>query len=244
MAIFLCLHLHLVVILTNTNIPINNFDIASPAVVGLILSQIPNVVNSIDQEGNLPIHLLATRSLAIGEYATEQRYNCEKCLGLYLNANPDPSADLLMSLQSLPVWLRDLAVVNPVVQKILNYKIAKILPTVITIGDFVFYFMVVVFFQLSVISSIRHRVEGTEYTEVGYLIGLSIPSIWFILRELVQAVSFATIGSFSTWLWDASNWFDMFYFVLIVSKVLGLRYEFKLMSHFSVFAQYCHRYTG
>lgn len=230
--------------MTNTNIPINNFDIASPAVVGLILSQIPNVVNSIDQEGNLPIHLLATRSLAIGEYATEQRYNCEKCLGLYLNANPDPSADLLMSLQSLPVWLRDLAVVNPVVQRILNYKIAKILPTVITIGDFVFYFMVVVFFQLSVISSIRHRVEGTECTEVGYLIGLSIPSIWFILRELVQAVSFATIGSFSTWLWDASNWFDMFYFVLIVSKPLGLRYENKLMPHFSVFAQYCHRYTG
>lgn len=132
-----------------------------------------------------------------------------------------------MSLQSLPVWLRDLAVVNPVVQRILNYKIAKILPTVITIGDFIFYFMVVAFFQVSVISSITHRVEGTEYTEVGYLVGLSIPSVWFILRELVQAVSLATIGSFSTWLWDFSNWFDMFYIVLIVSNQCNFRMKMR-----------------
>jgi hypothetical protein len=62
--------------------------------------------------GDLTIHLLATRSHAIREYETEKRLNCQKCLGYYLEANPRPTAGLLMALQSLPDWLRDIAVVR------------------------------------------------------------------------------------------------------------------------------------
>jgi hypothetical protein len=191
--------------------------IASPAVVGLLLAQTPGVVNSVDKEGNLPIHLLSTRSQAIGEYATEQRTNCEKCLGLYLEANPKPTAELLMSLQSLPDWLRDLAVVNPVVQRFLNFKIAKPFPTAITIGDFIFYILVIVFYQNAVIASIEERsdVAGSSLNS-NYLVGLYFAAFYFALREFVQAVSLATIGLFSTWVWDGTNWFDIFYIILII----------------------------
>lgn len=195
--------------------------------VGLLLSQNPTVVDSIDKEGNLPIHLLSTRSHAIGEYATEQRTNCQKCLGLYLQANPKPTAELLMSLQSLPDWLRDLAVVNPVVQRFLNVKIATPLPTAITIGDFIFYILVIVFYQRAVIWSINDRVKGTDNITqfTGYLAGLYIAAIYFALREFVQAVSLATIGLFSTWVWDGTNWFDIFYIILILFWTIVMQRE-------------------
>jgi hypothetical protein len=200
--------------------------IASPAVVGLLLAQTPAVVNSVDKEGNLPIHLLSTRSQAIGEYATEQRTNCQKCLGLYLGANPKPTAELLMSLQSLPDWLRDLAVVNPVVQRFLNFKIAKPFPTAITIGDFICYILVIVFYQRAVIWSIEERsdVEVSSLNS-GYLIGLYLCAIYFLLREFIQAVSLATIGLFSTWVWDGTNWFDIFYIVLILYWTVVIQRE-------------------
>ena len=200
--------------------------------MGLLLSQNPSVVDSIDQEGNLPMHLLATRSQAIGEYATEQRTNSQKCLALYLTANPKPTAELLMSLQSLPDWLRDLAVVNPVVQRILNIKISNPLPTAITLGDFIFYAMVILFFQLAVIESIKDREGGIgTFTEFGYLWGLGIPAVYFALREFVQAVSLWSIGLFSTWVWDGTNWFDMFYIALILFWVGVIKKE--LMDSYS-----------
>lgn len=185
--------------------------------MGLLLAQTPGVVNSVDNEGNLPIHLLSTRSQAIGEYATEQRTNCEKCLGLYLGANPKPTAELLMSLQSLPDWLKDLAVVNPVVQRFLNFKIAKPFPTAITIGDFIFYILVIVFYQRAVIWSIEERSNAAVSSlNSDYLVGLYLAAFYFALREFVQAVSLATIGLFSTWVWDGTNWFDIFYIILII----------------------------
>lgn len=175
------------------------------------------MVDSIDREGNLPIHLLSTRSQAIGEYATEQRINCQKCLQWYLEANPKPTAELLMSLQSLPHWLRDSAVVHPVVQRFLNRKISQPFPTAITIGDFVFYTLVIVYSQLAVIDSIQDRVEGSNAVwNHGHLAGLYVAAVYFAFRELVQAVSLATIGLFSTWVWDGTNWFDIFYILLIL----------------------------
>ena len=118
---------------------------ASPGVVGLLLSQNPAVVDSIDLEGNLPIHLLATRAQAIRSDENEKCDNCQECFGLYLNAHPSATADLLTALQSLPDWLRNSAVLSPVVQKILNIKILQHFPTAITILDFVFYFIVIGF---------------------------------------------------------------------------------------------------
>jgi ankyrin repeat protein len=189
---------------------------ASPGVVNLLISQHAAVVDSIDLEGNLPIHLLATRAQAIKDEEKDKCANCQKCLGLYLDAQPRATADLLTALQSLPVWLRDIAVINPVVQKVLNEKISQRFPTAVTMLDFVFYLLVIAFFQVAVIGSLGDRYGGTKVFDQRVLIPLYLAASWFSLREVVQASSLASLGLFKTWLNDPSNWFDILYIFLIL----------------------------
>ncbi|KAL9187577.1 hypothetical protein ACHAXT_001680 [Thalassiosira profunda] len=189
---------------------------ASPGVVGLLLSQNPAVVNSVDLEGNLPIHLLATRAQAIKEYETEKCTNCQECFSLYLNAGPAATADLLTALQSLPDWLRDSAVLSPVVQKILNMKIAQRFPTAIVLMDFVFYVLVIAFFQLSVIKSLEDRYNPDQpKMSQGYTVPLYLAVFYFSVREIVQALSLASLGLFNNWVTDLENWLDVVYILLI-----------------------------
>lgn len=189
---------------------------ASPGVVGLLLSQNPGVVNSIDLEGNLPIHLLATRAQAINEDESDKCANCQACFSLYLNAQPSPTADLLTALQSLPEWLRDYAVLSQVVQKILNMKISQRFPTAVTVLDFFFYIMVITFFQLAVIDSLEDRYNGTNNLNKGYLVPLYLAVVYFTVREMIQARSLASLGLFNTWVADFENWLDVIYILLIL----------------------------
>jgi len=183
---------------------------ASPGVVGLLLSQNPAVVNSVDLEGNLPIHLLATRAQAIKEHEKEKCTNCQECFSLYLDAHPRATADLLTALQSLPDWLRDSAVLSPVVQKILNIKISRRFPTAVTLLDMVFYVIVIAFFQLAVDETVKES-SGTPYVAP-----LFLAALYFTLREIVQALSLLSLGLFSTWVRDLENWMDMVYICLIL----------------------------
>lgn len=210
-----------------------------------MLSQNPAVVNSIDLEGNLPIHLLATRAQAINEDEREKCSNCQDCFSFYLEANPTGSADLLTALQSLPDWLRDSAVLSPVVQRILNLKIAQRFPTAVTLLDFLFYIFVITFFQLAVTASLSERAQSANVgtykldpewptaaptsppagtsgnTEEilsmnkGFLAPLYLAVFYFSMREIVQSFSLASLGLFNTWLADLENWFDMIYILLI-----------------------------
>ena len=189
---------------------------ASPGVVNLLISQHAAVVDSIDLEGNLPIHLLATRAQAVKEDEKDKCVNCQKCLGFYLDAQPRATADLLTALQSLPDWLRDFAVINPEVQKVLNEKISQRFPTSVTIFDFVFYVLVIPFFQVSVIDSIEKRYGVTDTMDQKWLVPLYLAASWFLLREIVQALSLASLGLFKTWVNDPSNWFDILYIFLIL----------------------------
>ena len=189
---------------------------ASPGVVNLLISQHAAVVDSIDLDGNLPIHLLATRAQAIKDDEKDKCDNCQKCLGFYLDAQPRATADLLTALQSLPDWLRDIAVINPEVQKVMNEKISQRFPTAVTMLDFVFYLLVIGFFQVAVIGSLRSRYGETTEFDQRYLIPLYLAASWFLLREIVQALSLASLGLFKTWLNDPSNWFDILYIFLIL----------------------------
>lgn len=195
---------------------------ASPGVVNLLISQHAAVVDSIDLEGNLPIHLLATRAQAVKEGDKEKFVNCQKCLGFYLDAQPRATADLLTALQSLPDWLRDFAVINPEVQKVLNKKISQRFPTSVTMFDFVFYVLAIALFQVAVIDSLeaRYGVEDENGLPVVFnqqiLIPLYLTASWFLLREIMQALSLASLGLFKTWLNDPSNWFDILYISLLV----------------------------
>ncbi len=203
---------------------------ASPGVVNLLISQHAAVVDSIDLEGNLPIHLLATRAQAVKEGDKEKFVNCQKCLGFYLDAQPRATADLLTALQSLPDWLRDFAVINPEVQKVLNEKISQRFPTSVTMFDFVFYLLAIALFQVAVIRSLKERYEvEDENTGLPFvfdqriLIPLYLTASWFLLREIVQALSLASLGLFKTWLNDPSNWFDILYISLLVFWSVSMR---------------------
>ena len=68
------------------------------------------------------------------------------------------------------------------------------------------------------IGSIKDRSNNysTKNLKHGYLAVLYVAAIYFTFRELVQAVSLATLGLFSTWLSDRTNWFDLVYIILIL----------------------------
>ena len=188
---------------------------SSPSAVSLLVGRHPAVVDSIDLEGNLPIHLLATSAQSVnsvdGERAggeendkANKRDNCRECLRFYLGASPCASTDLLTALQNLPEFLKNDAVLNPTVQRILNRKISKAFPTAVVLLDFAFYILVIVFFQLSVVGYLREGGNGLALS-----IPLYLAAIYFTLREVVQALSLVSLGLIRTWLWDKQNWLDL-----------------------------------
>ncbi len=188
----------------------------------VLLSWDRTVANVMDLEGNLPIHLLASCAHAIGadekqELTTDERKaNCQKCLSLYLGARPRAEGHLLMGLQGLPDWLRDYAVLSPVVQRILNVKIAMRFPTAVTLMDFFFYVIVIFCFQIAVVMSLKDRANDTKDLNTNYLIPLFMAAIYFFMREIVQMLSLATMGQFKTWAYNFENWLDTFYIFLVV----------------------------
>eukprot|EP00804_Cyclotella_cryptica_P025356 CCRYP_012464-RB/>CCRYP_012464-RB protein AED:0.07 eAED:0.07 QI:1536/1/1/1/0.66/0.28/7/2526/498 len=56
----------------------------------------------------------------------------------------------------------------------------------------------------------------TNNLNKAYLGVLYFAAVHFFFREFFQAVSLATLGLFSTWLFDATNWFDIAYIILIL----------------------------
>lgn len=69
------------------------------------------IINAYDDDNHLPIHLLAMASKFPAEKVTERK-NAADCLTLYLDAKPTASADFLTAVQTLPEWLRDIAVIS------------------------------------------------------------------------------------------------------------------------------------
>lgn len=130
-----------------------------PAAVRLLLSLDPDIVDSIDK-GPLPLRVLAEYALTIkkeDEKREEKRESVRRCLEHLLNANPEPTADFLTALQSLPDWLSERAVVLPVVQIILNEKISQRFPTAVLMLDFYVLVMIIYSYSVNVVQSIENR---------------------------------------------------------------------------------------
>ena len=132
-----------------------------PAAVRLLLSLNKDIVNSMDG-GPLPLRVL-------GEYTTtikgeddkreEKRESVQRCLEHLLNAEPDPTADFLTTLQSLPDWLSERAVVMPVVQIMLNEKISRRFPTSVLMMDFYMIVLIIVSYSHAVVRSLNLRFD-------------------------------------------------------------------------------------
>jgi len=191
---------------------------AAPAAVRLLLSLNKNIVNSQDG-GPLPLRVLAEFASTVRK-DIEQRDSVGKCLEHLLHADPDPTADFFTALQSLPDWLQEQAVVMPVVQLLLNEKIAQRFPSAILMSDFYMQLMVVITYSLLVPEAIDRRFNENDDAEdpsieLTYLIPLYLGGIYFLFRELIQILSLISLRAFHIWFYDPSNWLNVVYVVVV-----------------------------
>jgi hypothetical protein len=149
-----------------------------------------------------------------------QRESIQRCLECMLLAKPDPTADFFTALQSLPDWLSESAVVMPVVQHLLNEKIAQRLPTGVLMSDFYCQVLVLVFYSLVVPIAIDRRFDAKdpnfgEPIEPSLLFPLYIGASYFLIREVIQILSLISLNSFHIWVYDPSNWLNVVYIFVI-----------------------------
>ena len=190
-----------------------------PAAVRLLLGLNKNIVNSVDN-GPLPLRVLSDYTATIkneDDKREEKRESVHKCLEHLLHAKPKPTADFLTTLQSLPEWLSERAVVMPEVQNLLNEKISRRFPTSVLIIDFYVLVMIIVSYSYNVARSIEKRwsEEQDDFVESLNLLPLYIGGGYFLGREIIQIISLISLKSFNIWLYDPSNYLNvMFIFVL------------------------------
>lgn len=189
---------------------------SSPIVVGFLLEvNAAEIMNVHDDDSHLPIHLLSMASKFPEEKIMERR-NASDCLQLYLDARPKATADFLTAIQTLPEWLRDIAVISDHIQNILNHKIVQKFPTMILILDFVFLIMVIVVFEITTSQTIDYLFEGTTTPTNPALVSLTfVAGAYFLLREMVQIVSLVALGNAGSWIGDMGNWLDVALIFLI-----------------------------
>ncbi|KAL7542620.1 hypothetical protein ACHAXR_012331 [Thalassiosira sp. AJA248-18] len=186
---------------------------SSPKVVGFLLEKnAADIINTYDDDNHLPIHLLAMASKFPPEKVLERK-NAADCLKLYLNSKPKASADFLTAIQTLPEWLRDIAVISDHIQNILNHKIVMRFPTMILILDLFFLILVIVLFEITTGAMIDYlftedKNESLRPKTMQVIITL-VCGAYFLLREFVQIISLLALGNFGSWLWDMGNWLDV-----------------------------------
>lgn len=195
-----------------------------PSAVRLLLSLNRDIVNSLDG-GPLPLRVLAEYAATIKneeEKRDEKRESVHRCLEHLLNAEPDPTADFLTALQSLPDWLSERAVVMPIVQELLNDKISQRFPTLVLMMDFYVLIMIIVAYSFNVVESIERRTAASR-DETGEaakidtikLIPLYAGAGYFILREVIQIISLISLKSLNIWLYDPSNHLNVAFVFLV-----------------------------
>lgn len=189
---------------------------AAPAAVRLLVSFNRDIVNSRGGSSN-PLRVLAEFAATIRD-DDDQKESVHKCLEHLLNAEPDPTADFFTALQSLPDWLSEQAVVMEVVQTLLNEKISQRFPTAVLMVDFYVLAMVIIYYSMNVIESIKLRYEEGEDASISSteLIPLYLGGGYFFLREVIQLISLLSLKAFNVWVYDASNWLNLLFVILVL----------------------------
>jgi hypothetical protein len=194
----------------------------SPKVVELLLGLHPGAMEQFDAERNLPMHLLSNKARWIKDGQVQERKIMSKCLTTYLTAKPRLSSEFLLGVQNMPEWLRDVAVITPSVQTMLNSKISLRFPTMILLLDFYFLAAVIAAFSYTSRQSIDRRFnplnETLESRSVSFalLSPLYIAAIYFLGREITQMVSVRNQTTFLAYLLDPENMINFAFIFLTV----------------------------
>ncbi|KAL7579887.1 hypothetical protein ACA910_004894 [Epithemia clementina (nom. ined.)] len=211
---------------------VNAYRDSSPHVVEFLLQHAEGkeTVNTRDSDGSLPLHLLALALRGYGADDINKRNNVSRSLALYLDAEPFAAADFLNALQTLPDWLQDTAVVSQHVRNVLNEKIVQRLPTAVLMMDGYMLMAIIICFGMATANHIDMRYDPTvENNTQGQLSFLFIGASYFLFRELIQIASLVSLGSFSSWFSDFTNWLDVgviflvyYYSMLMTNDTWGL----------------------
>jgi hypothetical protein len=131
-------------------------------------------------------------------------------------------------VQTLPDWLRDIAVISDHVQDVLDERIVMRFPTMILILDLTFLLLAIVMFEISSIQTIDYLFTldgggggggGGEIAAFGsnprpsdtpVIIVLACGG-YFTLRVMLQIISHIIgMGNISSYIWKLDNWLDLF----------------------------------
>lgn len=199
---------------------VNSHRDISPGVIRFLLENDGSTTLDVnDHDGHSPLHMLNDVVKKRGNIdEAEPMHNISECLKLYLDASTDSSPDFLNTLQNLPDWLQEVAVVSQRVRDVLNEKIMQRFPTSILMMDGYMLLIIIVCFEIASIAHIdlRFGSEGgrSESDVKPALFLLYIGASYFLLRELIQVVALWSAGSIASWFSDTTNWLDMAVIIL------------------------------
>ena len=80
--------------------------------------------------------------------------------------------------------------------------------------------LIIVFYSLSVVDSLDRRFDDdplNDATHVRYVIPLYVGAGYFLLRELIQIISFLSLNVFKLWLYDPSNYLNVAFTAVVLS---------------------------
>jgi hypothetical protein len=125
---------------------------------------------------------------------------------MFLNFNPDPTADFFTTLQSLPDWLRELAVVTPDtpdVQLLLNEKIGQRVPTGVLLADFFVQMLAIGFDFVTVPTAVDQQFDVNfpkfgKAVDFEWLIPLSHAALQYFLF-CIQILNLLALGALCVW---------------------------------------------
>ena len=189
---------------------------AAPSAVRLLLQLHKEVVNAVG-DGPLPLRVLAEFANTVPKTEFGQKESVLKCLEHLLSFDPAPTAEFFSALQALPQWLQDRAVVMPVVQKMLNEKIAQRFPTGVLLSDLFFQLVVIGFYAWTVTESIKERLADSSWTgiQLGYVLPLYLGGTYFLARTLIRTFSLLALKAFRVLLYDYFFWLDVLYIFIL-----------------------------
>jgi len=211
----------------------------SPHVVKLLLELTPGCMDQIDAEKNLPLHLLSTKAASVEESKFKERDTIQKCLDIFLRAKPKTSIEFLTGIQKMPEWLRDIAVIHPTVQTMLNTKISSRFPTMILMLDFYFLAAVIAAFSITSRESLERRFNplnetNSERAVSGKLLSpLYIGAIYFLGREITQMISVRSQTTIIAYVLSPENMLNLafvfltMYYTILMHTGLGDDHRFR-----------------
>ncbi|KAL7551087.1 hypothetical protein ACHAWF_014305 [Thalassiosira exigua] len=188
-------------------------------------------MDQVNTEKNLPLNLLGAKEEGVEEDGEEAWKLFGQCLTftsrqrLHL-IQPRTSTEFLTAIQNMPEWLRDVAVIRPTVQTMLNAKISLRFPTMILMLDFYFLLGAIGGCSITADESLSRRFNPLNTTNAsrsvsGALLSLLyIRVLYFFVWEVRQMILVRSQTTFFAYLSDPENMVNLAFIFMTMSYTI------------------------